>query len=341
MQVTISREDTGDIFSIEISESLTLSDFKIYLQAETDLDPSTQIILLNGNQLQGDSKELQELGIKNDDLLVLVQQQQQRQQQQPASAAANAATAANDATSELYQRIELSRQQILNDPNVVEQIRFQQPDLHATLNDATQFRQKILDQMQENNQRNLESQQELARLQADPDDPENQARILELIRQEQIEENMKLAWEISPESFTSIHMLYIKLKINGVEVTALVDSGAGMTTISEEIAEKVGITRLIDTRFQGQAVGVGSQKIKGKIHNVAISIGDDSNELPCSFHVVNTSTGILFGLDMLRRHRCVIDLEKDVLIIGKHIEAKFLTEFEAPKQDLSKHIVPE
>ena len=68
---------------------------------------------------------------------------------------------------------------------------------------------------------------------------------------------MNLAWEISPESFTSVNMLYIKVKINGVEQVALVDSGAAITTISEAIAEEVGLTRLIDRRFQPQAVGMG------------------------------------------------------------------------------------
>ena len=55
--------------------------------------------------------------------------------------------------------------------------------------------------------------------------------------------------------------------------------------------------------------------------------------------MVETSVGILFGLDMLRRHRCTIDLERDVLVIGKHIEAKFLSESEVPRKSLRREYI--
>ena len=135
----------------------------------------------------------------------------------------------------------------------------------------------MMEQVSQLSQSSNSQQAELLRLQQDPDNPANQERILELIREEAIEENMNLAWEISPESFTSVNMLYIKVKINGVEQVALVDSGAAITTISEAIAEEVGLTRLIDRRFQPQAVGIRTQTVAGKIHSAPIEIGDSKS----------------------------------------------------------------
>ncbi|KAI5954271.1 DDI1 [Candida jiufengensis] len=327
MQLTISLEFSGDILSIDVPESLSLSDFKAYLQAETNIEPKDQHLKLNSKTLDSD-KTLQELGIVNNDLIVLSKKSQPRpQQQQPPQ---------QQQSNQIHERIEMVRQQVLSDPQALNNMRMAQPSLYNAVNDPVQFRNLMVEQVREEQRETSSNQQELLRLQQDPDNPENQKRILELIQQEAIEENMKLALDISPESFTSVNMLHLKLKINGVEQIAMVDSGAAMTTISSEIAEKCGISRLIDTRFKGQAVGVGTQNIGGKIHSVPIEIA--GVELPCSFYIVDTSVGILFGLDMLRRHRCVIDLTKDTLMIGGHIEAKFLTESEMPRNSLGGNI---
>lgn len=41
-----------------------------------------------------------------------------------------------------------------------------------------------------------------------------------------------------------------------------------MTIMTAPFAEKCHLTRLLDERFKGMAVGVGSSKILGKIHQV-------------------------------------------------------------------------
>ncbi|CAI5757509.1 unnamed protein product [Candida verbasci] len=318
MQLTISLFN-GEIISIDVPGSLTLDDFKAYLQAETNIEPKLQILKLNNQEISL-NKSLEELGIKDHDLLTLNKKQSiQPVQQDPVS-----------------ERVEMLRFQILSDPEMQQQIRLQQPELHSALNNPARFKELMINQVRQDQNLNVRNQEELRRLQEDPDNPENQAKILDMIKQEAIEENMKLAWDLTPEAFTSVNMLFLKLKINGVEQIAMVDSGAAMTTISPDIAEKCGLTRLIDKRFQGQAVGVGTQEIGGKIHSAPIEI--QQYELPCSFFVVDTSVGILIGLDMLKRHRCIIDLETDTLIIGKHIHAKFLSESEIPRKDLGGNI---
>jgi len=58
---------------------------------------------------------------------------------------------------------------------------------------------------------------------------------------------------------------------------------------------------LLDTRFAGMAVGVGSSRILGRIHIADMEIGGVT--LPCSFTVLeDNKVDLLFGLDNLKRH---------------------------------------
>jgi DNA damage-inducible protein 1 len=77
--------------------------------------------------------------------------------------------------------------------------------------------------------------------------------------------------------------------------------------------------RLVDKRYAGTAVGVGSCKILGKIHAVDIEI--EGKFLTCAFTIIeNNSVEFLLGLDMLKRFsviiyvkKCLIDLKKNEL----------------------------
>jgi hypothetical protein len=62
-------------------------------------------------------------------------------------------------------------------------------------------------------------------------------------------------------------------QVNGVPVKAFVDSGAQMTIMTHEFASKCFLTRLMDKRFAGMAVGVGSSPILGRIHQAPLKVG--------------------------------------------------------------------
>ena len=80
---------------------------------------------------------------------------------------------------------------------------------------------------------------------------------------------------------------------------------------------------------------MGTGKILGRIHLAPLKIG--GHFFPCTITVMDSKEGLgdknmdfLFGLDMLKRHRCNIDLSANALIFslpgGKRLEAPFLHE---------------
>lgn len=124
-------------------------------------------------------------------------------------------------------------------------------------------------------------------------------------------------------------MLYVPLEVNGHPLKAFVDSGAQMTIMSPQCAERCGILRLMDTRYRGMASGVGTAKILGKIHMVQMKLG--SSYFPVSVTILdNSSMDVLFGLDTLKRYRCCIDLNKGCLVMQDGVagpeEVPFLSE---------------
>lgn len=139
-----------------------------------------------------------------------------------------------------------------------------------------------------------------------------------------------------PESMGRVLMLYINCSVKQKPLQVFVDSGAQMTIMSSSCAERLGLLHLLDDRFEGTAVGVGTGKILGKIHIVDLEIGGYA--FPCSITVMDSKEGLgdknmdcLFGLDMLKRHRCCIDLGKNALIFpSAGLEAPFLHEKDLP-----------
>eukprot|EP01068_Selenidium_serpulae_P011740 Selendium_serpulae@DN5717_c0_g1_i2.p1 len=165
-------------------------------------------------------------------------------------------------------------------------------------------------------------------------DPAAQQIMESEIRRGQIDKDLREAHEHIPESFGSVVMLYVPLTVNGKSVQAFVDSGAQVTIMSLACAERCNLGWKIDKRFTGSAKGVGHgvQKIIGRIHVADIKLGNAS--FPCSFTVIDqTEPELLFGLDLLRKFQCSIDLRssENCLRVGNE-KVKFLSEHELRKE---------
>ena len=81
-----------------------------------------------------------------------------------------------------------------------------------------------------------------------------------------------------------------------------------MTIISSACAQRCNYMPLLDKRFSGTASGVGKQEILGRVHLGQIQI--DDCHITQNFAVMEDQPmDLLIGLDMLKRHQCVIDLK--------------------------------
>lgn len=332
MNLTISNEITDQIYGpLELSGEMTLQDLTALLQADCGFDDQKHEMLYNSARLDpGSNQSLGEVFTGENHLVVI---------------RSKSGVEASDLSDDAF--VEQFRQELLQNQLLRSQLTTQIPGLGQTLEDPQLFRERmgpvILQRrygMGADNQGQNPfgiSAQEYKRLMSDPDDPQNQARIAELINQQEIDEQMRNALEYTPEMFTSVHMLFVSLEINGHPVKAFVDSGAQTTIMSTRLAESTGLTRLIDKRFVGEARGVGVGKILGRIHQAQIKI--ETQYIPCSFTVLDTHVDLLLGLDMLKRHQACIDLHKDVLRIAG-VETRFLSESEIPKDFVENMVGP-
>ena len=176
------------------------------------------------------------------------------------------------------------------------------------------------------------------RLRLDPMDADANNYFGEKIRKKNVESQYREMIDQFPESLGKILMLYVNMEINGVSFSAFVDSGAQMTIMSAAFAEKLSLRHLVDERFAGVAVGVGSAKILGKVHLAPMRI--NGKFLPVSITVMDDKVGLgdknmdfLLGLDMLKRHRMSVDLAQSALTFvmdGALVVAPFLAEFQLP-----------
>ncbi|XP_073512189.1 uncharacterized protein [Phyllobates terribilis] len=353
------RRDLSEItFSLDVDQDFELENFRALCELESGIPAAECLIIYAEQPLTDNQRSLSSYGLKDGDVVVLRQKDAAESRStaprpaaafpglpridfssiavpgtsRPPAASPQHRPPAPDSTSfpQGLDNPALLREMLLANPHELSLLKERNPPLAEALlsQDLEKFTKVLVEQQQERARR---EQERIRLFSADPFDLDAQAKIEEDIRQQNIEENMTIAMEEAPESFGQVVMLYINCKVNGYPVKAFVDSGAQMTIMSQACAERCHIMRLVDRRWAGIAKGVGTQKIIGRVHLAQVQIEGDF--LPCSFSILEEQPmDMLLGLDMLKRHQCSIDLEKNVLIIGTTgTRTSFLPEGELPE----------
>ncbi|PKI84175.1 DNA damage-inducible protein 1 [Malassezia vespertilionis] len=246
-------------FPIDTDATIEVENFKVFLEADTNIPAEQQVLQFQGTKLEDGKRTLASYGVSDQDLLMLAD-------------ARKVVPGAGTQWEENGRMAEVARSQILQSVPLQDQLRSSNPALlDAALHSQERFLQAIGHQRGHLQQMRARSDLALA----DPFDVEAQRRIEEAIREEQVYANMEHAMEYNPEVFGNVIMLYVDLKVNGHPVKAFVDSGAQTTIMSPECAERCGIMRLVDTRFAGVAMGVGTANILGRVHSAPIQLAHD------------------------------------------------------------------
>eukprot|EP01018_Ginkgo_biloba_P025158 Gb_22133 [translate_table: standard] len=325
MKITVMTADERFI-TLDVDPREAVENVKALLEVETQVPLQQQQLLYHGKEI-GNTELLSSVGIIEGDLIMMV--------------SSSSSTGTNDLSinpdgSAVNPRA--LQQHIRNDSHLMNQLLERDPPFaHAVLGENLEALQSILrERHQQRLQLQRQQQEEIALINADPFDVEAQRKIEEAIRQKSIDENWEAALEHNPEAFARVVMLYVDMEVNGIPIKAFVDSGAQTTIISKSCAERCGLLRLLDRRYMGIARGVGQSEIVGRIHVAPIKIG--TIFYPCSFTVLDSpNLEFLFGLDMLRKHQCVIDLKDNVLRVGGgEVAVPFLQEKDIPAQLLDE-----
>ncbi|KAH9115739.1 hypothetical protein AeMF1_010255 [Aphanomyces euteiches] len=362
MQLTVSYED--QILQVEVDAQDPVENIKAIIEAELGLPINAQVLLLNGKPInphhtvrivyqtsEFKGKKVAQAGIQNNDLLFCTTQQAAPAGRAPIAANPFAPPQSTQARPGMMMRdippnctaellIDIMRQ----NPQLLAQLESGNPDMARAIkaNNVADVRMELMKQHMEIAARKYKEEQEALELERNPFSTEAQAKIEEAIRLGNVQQNMEIAMEEMPEAFGRVHMLYIPTIVNNTPVKAFVDSGAQSTIMSSDCAERCGIMRLVDRRFAGQAVGVGTAKIIGRVHMAPLKIGNVFYN--CTFTILDQQgVDFLFGLDMLKRFQCSIDLHKNVLVLrddtGAH-EVPFLPEHEIPIKERIEDAAP-
>lgn len=125
------------------------------------------------------------------------------------------------------------------------------------------------------------------------------------------------AMEERPEQFVPPSMPYVKCKVNGIEVLALIDSGSMITCTNLDLAERCGFVDEIDTRVKVPVSGVGNKVSIGQ--NYGVNIQFDDNEIIMPMTIIDISLidcDMIIGLDLLKSYRANINFQDNKLILN-------------------------
>lgn len=195
-----------DLLTVDVGPDMTIADLKAVIQGDTAVPTQTQAIYYNGRELRDESQTLDQYQVKQDDMLAMqVKSTQTRAVQAPTPAQGQTrsspqvdrshggrpSTAGTDP--------EMIRLRALGDAETMARLRSQAPQLADAVSDPARFRQGWEAMEQQAYEREAAKQREYALLNEDPFNVQAQAKIEEMIREKQVEENLQNALDYNPE----------------------------------------------------------------------------------------------------------------------------------------------
>jgi len=196
------QSDEQDLLSLDVYPEMTIDTLRSSVHAETGFEPTSQHLYHNGQLIADNSKTLAELQIGDGEMLALHVREMRGSTGIPAgssSAPAQQSGRGGARAPGIEQDPELIRLQILGDPNLRAELNRQRPELAAALEDPRRFASIWAESYDRERRERAERHRQIQMLNADPFDPEAQARIEEMIRQERVMENLQNAMEHNPE----------------------------------------------------------------------------------------------------------------------------------------------
>jgi hypothetical protein len=106
--------------------------------------------------------------------------------------------------------------------------------------------------------------------------------------------------------------------------------------MSQSCAKRCRINNLVDPRYSGQAVGMGSSDILGRINGLSMRVGPVSYQNQVCI-LRESRVDLILGLDFLRRFKCEINLDEKLLklkVRGRTVRLSFISNYSGPLQNL-------
>jgi len=321
---------------VKLDWNATTQDMQILIQSLSGIQPSSQRLLFNGSILSPTSS-LRASGVNRHDLIQVLEVNSAGSHVQQAPVPRPRVQPRSEGLGlqapQMPQLYLMTPQQFtmrVHQMGFLSKLLEMDPQLgNAVLtNDMVTLGQMLLERKAKV-QKDIDEYYDLIRrAREDEFNPEIQMKLKEAIDKANVHQNYEIAMQEMPEAFGRVVMLYVPVEVSGHKTIAFIDSGAQMTIMSKPLAKKCGLLRLMDERWKGKAVGVGSAPILGRIHLTQLKFG--SMYLQTSISILkDQKLDLIFGLDMLRRWQAVIDLKDRCLRIGNEA-IKFLQETDIP-----------
>jgi hypothetical protein len=130
--------------------------------------------------------------------------------------------------------------------------------------------------------------------------------------------------------------LLVECIINGYSISAIIDTGAQLSIMSESLLKKCRLSQDMDTRYTGKAIGIGQSDILGRVLNLPIQMGPISFKSGVSV-LKDCRVEFIIGMDMLDKFESEINL-KDRWIKFKSENKEYIIPF--TKTPLSNTLKP-